>query len=46
MTGKVDLIATHVPVWTLDSPHAIATLVAEMQQEISAHKAIPPTFYI
>jgi hypothetical protein len=39
MTGKVDLVATHVPVWTLDSPHAIASLVADMRQEIEAHKA-------
>ncbi|MBK5304650.1 MULTISPECIES: DUF1652 domain-containing protein [Gammaproteobacteria] len=38
MTGKVDLVATHVPVWTLDSPHAIASLVADMRQEIEAHK--------
>jgi hypothetical protein len=29
MTGKVDLVATHVPLWTLDSPHAIASLVAD-----------------
>ena len=46
MTGKVDLIATHVPVWTLDSPHAIASLVADMRQEIEAHKSIHPTYSI
>jgi hypothetical protein len=45
MTGKVDLVATHVPVWTLDSPHAIASLVAGMRLEIEAHKGVHPTFY-
>ncbi|KAA0954819.1 DUF1652 domain-containing protein [Pseudomonas sp. ANT_H12B] len=44
LTGKVDLFATHVPVWTLDSPHAIALLIAEMHQEINAHKDVHPTF--
>jgi hypothetical protein len=45
-TGKVDLVAAHVPLWTLDSPYAIATLVADMRQEIAAHKSIHPTFNI
>ena len=44
MTGKVDLVASHVPVWELDSAYAIATLVAQMQQEINAHKGVLPTF--
>ncbi|MET0776958.1 MAG: DUF1652 domain-containing protein [Pseudomonas mandelii] len=44
MTGKVDLVATHVPLWALDSPHAIASLVADMRQEIEAHKGVHPTF--
>ncbi|MCS3841290.1 hypothetical protein HNR03_005922 [Pseudomonas sp. JAI111] len=44
VTGKVDLVATHVPLWTLDSPHAIASLVADMRHEIDAHKGIQPTF--
>jgi len=44
MTGKVDLVATHVPLWTLDSPHAIASLVADMRHEIDVHKGIHPTF--
>ncbi|MEO8647480.1 DUF1652 domain-containing protein [Pseudomonas sp.] len=46
MTGKVDIVATHVPLWTLDSPHAIASLVADMQHEIDVHKSVPPTFDI
>jgi hypothetical protein len=46
MTGKVDMVATHVPLWTLDSPHAIASLVADMQHEIEVHKGVHPTFYI
>lgn len=46
MTGKVDLVATHIPVWTLDSPYAIATLVADLRQEIAAHKSIHPTYII
>ena len=46
MTGKVDLVATHVPLWTLDSPHAIALLVADMRQEIEAHKSIHPSYNI
>lgn len=45
ITGKVDLVATHVPVWTLDSPHAIASLVANMRQEIAAHKGQHPKFF-
>jgi hypothetical protein len=45
MTGKVDLVATHVPLWELDSPHAIASLVADMRLEIEAHKGIQPTSY-
>lgn len=45
MTGKVDLVATHVPVWTLDSPHAIASLLADMRQEIAAHKGQHPKFF-
>lgn len=45
MTGKVDLVATHVPLWELGTPHAIATLVVQMQQEINAHKGVHPTFY-
>src|SRR5689334_20391999 len=45
MTGKVDLVATRVPLWELDTPHAIATLVVQMQQEINAHKGVQPTFY-
>ncbi|EJM23981.1 Protein of unknown function (DUF1652) [Pseudomonas sp. GM21] len=44
MTGKVDLVASHVRVWELDSAYAIATLVAQMQQEINAHKGVLPTF--
>ena len=44
MTGKVDLVATNVPVWELDTAHAITMLVAQMQQEINAHKGVPPTF--
>jgi hypothetical protein len=46
MTGKVDMVAAHVPLWTLDSPHAIATLVADMRQEIEVHKGVHPTFYL
>ncbi|MDQ0121619.1 hypothetical protein J2W17_000556 [Pseudomonas lini] len=46
MTGKVDLVAAHIPLWTLDSPHAIASLVADMRQEIEAHKSIQPTYSI
>lgn len=44
MTGKVDLVATHVPLWTLDSPHAIATLVADMRHQIDVHKGDHATF--
>ena len=44
VTGKVDLMATHVPLWELNSPHAIATLVVQMQQQINAHKGVHPTF--
>lgn len=44
VTGKVDQVATHVPLWELNSPHAIATLVVQMQQEINAHKGVHPTF--
>ncbi|AWM93358.1 hypothetical protein DJ564_22520 [Pseudomonas sp. 31-12] len=43
MTGKVDLIATNVPVWNLNSPHDIAVLVADIQQKIEAHKRISST---
>ncbi|VVM75497.1 hypothetical protein PS862_00752 [Pseudomonas fluorescens] len=46
VTGKVDLVATHVPLWTLDSPHAIASLLADMRQEIEAHKSTQPTYSI
>jgi hypothetical protein len=45
MTGQVDLIATHVPLWKLDTVHGIATLVAEMRQQIESHKGVPPTIY-
>lgn len=45
MTGKVE-IATHIPLWKLDSPHAIASLVADMRQEINAHKSAQPMFYV
>jgi hypothetical protein len=44
MTGKVDLVVSNVPVWELDTAHAIATLVVQMQQEINAHKGVHPTF--
>ena len=44
MTGKVDLVVSHVPVWELDTAHAIATLVVQMQQEINANKGVHPTF--
>jgi len=44
MTGKVDLVVSHVPVWELDTAHAIATLVGQMQQQINAHKDVHPTF--
>ena len=46
MTGKVDIVATHGPLWTLDSPHAIASLVADMQHEIDVHKSDSPTYDI
>jgi len=45
MTGHVDLVATHVPLWKLDSVHGIATLVAEMRQQIQSQKSVQPTFY-
>jgi len=45
MTGEVDLVATHVPLWKLDTVHGIATLVAEMRQQIEAHKGIQPPQY-
>ena len=43
MTGKVELIATNVPIWNLNSPHDIAVLVADIQQKIEAHKSISST---
>jgi hypothetical protein len=43
MTGKVDLIATNVPVWNVNSPHDIAVLVADIQQKIEAHKSTSST---
>ncbi|WP_458725515.1 DUF1652 domain-containing protein [Pseudomonas mandelii] len=43
ITGKVELIATNVPIWNLNSPHDIAVLVADIQQKIEAHKNISST---
>jgi len=46
MTGKVELLASHVPLWTLDSTHALATLIADMRLEIETHKSLQPMYYI